>query len=108
MIKAIKVRPNDSRVFYRGTRRLGTWHLPYHPRNPLTDARTHTFSKLPINRHTMINIFGYIHSYASHGVKSMYKRWKPAERRFEQRHMPYVWGRSTCRFVNKYTAHKWM
>ena len=109
MIKAIKVRQNDSRVFYRGTRRLGTWHLPYHPRNPLTDARTHTFGKLPVNQRTLINIFGYLHGYASHGTKAMYKRWKPAERRFMNRHMADAGGqRNTCRFVNEYTAHRWM
>ena len=108
MIQAIKIRPNDSRVFYRGTRRLGTWHLPYHPRNPLTDARNHTFGKLPVNQRTLINIFGYIHGYAGHGIEIMRKRWKAAERRFERHHMPYAWGRSTGRFVNEYTAHRWM
>lgn len=72
-------------------------------------AKTHTFSKLPANQRTLINIFGYLHGYASHGVKSMYKRWKPAERRFMNRHMADAGGRrNTCRFVNEYTAHAWM
>lgn len=109
MLKAIKIRPNDSRVFYRGTRRLGTWHLPYHYRNPLTSAKVHTFGKLPLNQRTLINIFGYIHSYAGHGVEVMRKRWKAAERRFRNHHMADAGvRRNTCRFVNEYTAHRWM
>ena len=107
MIKAIKIRPNDSRVFYRGRRRLGTWHLPYHPRIPLTDARTHTFSKLPVNQRTLINIFGYIHSYAGHGVEVMRKRWKAAERRFNRHHFA-AGGNGSSPFLNTYTAHRWM
>lgn len=102
-IKSIKIRVSGIKQFFRGGRGKGTYHLPYHTRGKSTFCNT-----LPVNQGTLINIFSYLHDYASHGVKSMYKRWKPAERRFEQRHMPYVWGRSTCRFVNKYTAHRWI
>lgn len=108
MIRAIKVRPNDSRVFYQGTRRLGTWHLPCQPRIPLMSAKVHTFSRLPVNQRTLINIFGYIHGYAGHGIDVMRRRWTAAEQRFNCHHMPYAWGRSTSRFVNEYTAHRWM
>ena len=107
MIKAIKVRPKDSRVFYQGTRRLGTWHLPYHYRNPLTSAKTHTFGKLPVNQRTLINIFGYIHGYAGHGIEVMQKRWKAAEQRFKRHHFA-AGGNGSCRFLNTYTAHRWM
>lgn len=104
MIKAIIIRPNDMKAFNRGGRHDFPYHLPYRARS--TGTR---FASLPVNQRTLINIFGYLHGYASHGTKAMYKRWKPAERRFMNRHMADAGGRrNTCRFVNEYTAHKWM
>ena len=101
---AIIIRPNDMKAFNRGGRHDFPYHLPYRARG--TGTR---FASLPANQRTLINIFGYLHGYASHGTKAMYKRWKPAERRFMNRHMADAGGRrNTCRFLNTYTAHAWM
>lgn len=102
-MKAIKIRPNDQHAFTSKGRLTPAYNLPYHDRSTWA-----FYDKLPVNQCTLRKIFGYIHGYAGHGVEVMRKRWRPAEKRFEQRHMPYVWNRSTCRFVNKHTAHRWL
>lgn len=103
-MKAIKICPNNNQVFSSKGRRKETYHLPYRTRGKST-----FYDTLPVNQRTLIKIFGYLHGYASHGVKSMYKRWKPAERRFMNQHMADAGRRrNTCRFVNEYTAHRWM
>ena len=103
-MKAIIIRPNDMKAFNRSGRHDYPYHLPYRERGIVT-----RFASLPANQRTLINIFGYLHGYASHGTKIMQKRYKTAERRFMNRHMADAGGRrNTCRFVNEYTAHRWM
>lgn len=103
-MKAIKIRPNDQRAFTRHGRLTSQYNLPYYDRSTWASF----YDKLPVNQRTLRKIFGYLHGYAGHGVKVMRTRWRPAEQRFGRRHMPYAWGRSTCRFVNTYTAHRWI
>lgn len=102
MIRAIKIRPNDTPAFTRRGRRAPQYNLPYHAR-----GRNTFYDSLPVNQRILIKIIGYLHGYAGHGVEVMRKRWKFAEHRFRQRHTP-VNTRVTGRFVNEYTAHKWM
>jgi hypothetical protein len=103
-MKAIIIRPNDMSAFNRSGRHDYLYHLPYRARGKST-----FYDQMPANQRTLIKIFGYLHGYASHGTKAMYKRWKSAERRFMNRHMADAGGhRNTCRFVNEYTAHRWM
>ena len=102
MIRAIKIRPNDTPAFTRQGRRTPQYNLPYHAR-----GRSTFYDTLPVNQRTLIKIFGYLHSYAGHGVKAMAQHWRLAERRFQQRHTP-VNTRVTSQFVNNYTAHRWM
>ena len=103
MIKAIKVRVSGNPQFFQGRRSGETYHLPNHER------RTSTFfDKHPVNQRTLIGIWQNLHQYTSHSNRAMRNRWKAANERFERHHMPYVWGRSTPRFVNEYTAHGWM
>lgn len=99
---AIKIRPNDTPAFTRRGRRTPQYNLPYHAR-----GRSTFYDKMPVNQRTLIKIFHYLHGYAGHGVKAMTRRWRTAERRFQQRHTP-VNTRITSQFVNNYTAHKWM
>ena len=101
-MRAIKVRPNDTPAFTRKGRRTPQYNLPYHARGWST-----FYDSLPVNQRTLIKIFHYLHGYAGHGVEVMRKRWKAAECRFRQRHTP-VNTRVTGRFVNEYTAHRWM
>ena len=104
MIRAIKIRPNDTPAFTRKGRLTPQYNLPYHAR-----GRNTFYNSLPVNQRTLIKIFGYLHGYAGHGVEVMQKRWKAAERRFMNRHMADAGvRRNTCRFVNEYTAHRWM
>lgn len=102
MIRAIKIQPNDTPAFTRQGRRKPQYNLPYHAR-----GRSTFYDSLPVNQRTLIKIFNYLHGYAGHGVKVMAQRWRPVERRFQQRHTP-VNTRITSQFVNKHTAHKWM
>ena len=103
-MKAIKIQPNDTPAFTRKGRCASQYNLPYHTRGKSTFYNT-----LPANQRTLVKIFGYLHGYSSHGVAAMSKRWRSAERRFMNRHMANAGGsRNTCRFVNEYTAHKWM
>jgi hypothetical protein len=101
-MKAIKIRPNDQRAFTRKGRLTPQYNLPYHAR-----GRSTFYDSLPVNQRTLIKIFGYLHGYAGHGTRVMRQRWRPAEHRFQMRHMP-VTSRSTSQFVNEYTAHRWM
>ena len=104
MIKAIIVRPSDCRVFYRGHRREGDYHLPYATR------RKNTYlDKEPPNRRQLIKTWQVLHHYSSHSIPAMNKRWRAANRRFEAHHLGgRGGGRSTCRFLNTYTAHAWL
>ena len=102
MIRAIKIRPNDTPAFTRQGRRTPQYNLPYHAR-----GRSTFYDSLPVNQRTLIKIFNYLHGYAGHGVKVMAQRWRPVERRFQKRHTP-VNTRITSQFVNNYTAHRWM
>lgn len=102
-MKAIKVRVNSNRQFYRGTRRDTSYHLPYYERHKST-----FFNNYPANQRTLIRIWQELHHHTGHSNAVMRKRWLTANKRFEAHHMPYAWGRSTCRFVNEYTAHRWM
>jgi len=92
------------KAFSSKVRHKEAYHLPYRVRTKRT-----LYDTLPINRRTLIKIFGYLHGYASHGTKAMSKRWRTAERRFMNSHMAEAGRhRNTCRFVNEYTAHRWM
>ena len=102
-MRAIKIRPNDQRAFTRKGRLTPAYNLPYYDRSTWASF----YDKLPVNQRTLRKIFSYIHNYAGHGTRVMAQRWRPAEHRFQLRHMP-VTTRSTCRFVNEYTAHRWM
>ena len=62
--------------------------------------------KIPLNEKTLGKIFMYLHHRASHGNDTVAARWKQAERRFEQHHMPS--DRGSVNWINKYTAHRWI
>ena len=104
MIKAIKIRPKEmsGQVFKSPYGRTQPYHLPYYPRTKST-----FFNKYPLNQQTLIRIFQNLHHYADHSIPAMNKRWKPAARRFE-RHYLAAGGNGSCRFLNEYTAHRWM
>ena len=101
MIKAIKVRVSGNPQFFRGRRSNETYHLPY------TERRTSTFfNKYPANQRTLISIWQNLHQYTSHSNRTMRNRWKAANKRFDRMHFGSL--RGTCRFLNEYTAHRWM
>lgn len=101
-MKAIIVRPGADKVFYRGFRRHNQCVLSYRTRGKST-----FFNSYPVNRRTLIKIWQTLHHNASHSPIPVAKKWRPVERRFNQRHMGSMW-RCTSRFANTYTAHAWM
>lgn len=104
VIKAIKVRVSGYRQFFRGRRSGETYHLPYTNRHPCT-----SFDKYPVNQRTLIGIWQNLHHYTCHSNRVMKKRWQSAANRFDANHLGERGGRrSTCRFLNEYTAHKWL
>lgn len=62
----------------------------------------------PLNRVTLGRIFMFLHSKSSHPLNPKDKRWRKAEQRFKRRHMPYVHGRTNCKWHNTRTAGGWL
>jgi hypothetical protein len=50
--------------------------------------------------------FGQLHYLACHAPPSVQKRWEQAYKTFCSKHLPY--HNSSQRFVNQYTAHRWL
>ena len=101
---AIIIRPSETKVFQRGCRAEGSYHLPY----ALRYKRTY-LDKEPANRRQLIRTWQVLHHNACHSVIAVEKKWRAAYQRFEDHHMgSRGLGRSTTRFLNEYTAHRWM
>lgn len=63
----------------------------------------------------LAKIWYYMHFRVYHNERNIYpgtaRRWERPLRRFEEHHMAergLRTGRTTARFVNRYTAHRWM
>lgn len=105
-IRAIKVRPNGYGASRRGRREPNRFHLPYHNRNPKWVAK---LGKQPANRRTLMDIFSVLHGYASHSVTPVMKKWRAAERKFLQRHAPWLpFSRHSARFHNNFMSGRWL
>ena len=62
-------------------------------------------NKSPLNKQTLGRIFSFLHHAGSHSPEAVTRKWRDAEQRFIDRHMPW---HGSSRFVNKFTAHRWM
>jgi len=49
--------------------------------------------------------FGQLHYLACHAPAPIQKRWEQAYKTFCRKHLPY---KSSMRFLNQYTAHRWL
>jgi hypothetical protein len=59
-----------------------------------------------LNERTLGKIFMYLHTKSCHSNPVIQKRWQQAALRFEQHHMPT--DRGNTRWINKYTAHRFL
>lgn len=100
-MKSILFAPNDNKVFFRGIRLNGDYHLPYRQR-----TRFKYLDSLPLNQRTLISIWSKLHYKSSHSVGVVHKKWKNANLRFQKNH--FGSSRMSSRFANQYTANKWM
>jgi len=61
--------------------------------------------KAPLNQRTLGGIFMILHHMGSHAPAAVERKWHAAEQRFIAHHMPHC---KSCRFANKFTAHRWL
>jgi hypothetical protein len=50
--------------------------------------------------------FGQLHYLACHAPAPIQKKWRGAYKTFCSKHLPY--NKSSMRFLNQYTAHRWL
>lgn len=78
------------------------WAVP-----ALQDRTVSGKRKDPLVHRTLIRIWQRLHYLSSHAPAAVEIRNLAAMIKFENRHLARS-GKGTCRFINKYTAHRWL
>ena len=99
-----KYRPSDVSKKYRIRYRLETgrsesfhWHsrVRWYP------------AGWQVNRQTLGRIFSRLHYLGCHSPAPVQKKWFPVYNRFEEKYFATK-GKASVRYLNAYTAHKWL